>query len=254
MKKLGHWITPPGWAKPQDVSDPMSGPIKTRLEDWQRQLTARIGGDISTPDARKAAKWHYNFVDHGWLRALWRNLHKLGPQVYRSNQPSARQLTALHDRFGLKTVLNLRGDTDQSFYLFEAEACQKLGITLVDLALSASKAPSKAKLEELFRLLQTLPRPLLIHCKSGADRTGLAAFMYLLLIEQQPFAVARRQLSFRYLHVANSPAGIQDHILRHYEVALLATGIGFMEWVRQGYNPAAITASFVRWRAGERTL
>ena len=231
----------------------MSGPIKTRLEHWQRQLTARIGGDISTPEARNAAKWHYQLVDHGFLRVLWRNLHRLGPQVYRSNQPSARQISALHARVGLKTVLNLRGKSNQSFYLFEAEACQKLGITLVDLPLSASQAPSKAKLRMLHDLLQSLPRPLLIHCKSGADRTGLAAVMYL-LIEHQPFEVARRQLSFRYLHVANSPAGMQDHILRHYAVALAETGIGFMDWVRRDYDPAAITASFARWRAGERVL
>lgn len=253
VKKLVR-RSPRAYAAQQDPNEPMSGPIKTRLDDWQRQLTARIGGDISTPEARKAATWHYNFVDHGWLRALWRNLHRLGPQVYRSNQPSARQLTSLYQKLHLKTVLNLRGETEQSFYLFEAEACQKLGITLADLALSASKAPSKAKLEALHNLLQTLPRPLLIHCKSGADRTGLAAFMYLLLIEHQPFDMARRQLSLRYLHVANSPAGIQDHILRHYEVALKATGIDFMEWVRNGYDPTAITASFVRWRAGDRTL
>jgi len=232
----------------------MSGRIKTRLEEWQRKLTARIGGDISTPAARKAAGWHYQLVDHGFLRLLWRNLHQIGPQVYRSNQPSARQLTALHRKVGLKTVLNLRGTTDQSFYLFEAEVCHTLGIDLVDLSLSASRAPPKAKLEELYVLLQDLPRPLLIHCKSGADRTGLAAFMYQLLIEHQPFEVARRQLSFRYLHVANSPAGIQDHILRHYEAAYKATGIGFMEWVRSTYDPATIKASFARWRAGERTL
>ncbi|MBC7478983.1 MAG: tyrosine-protein phosphatase [Pseudorhodobacter sp.] len=232
----------------------MSGRIKSRLEAWQRQLTARIGGDISTPAARKAAGWHYQLVDHGFLRWMWRNLHRIGPQVYRSNQPSARQLAALHRKVGLKTVLNLRGATDQSFYLFEAETCQKLGIDLVDLPLSASRAPSRALLEQLYAMLRDLPRPLLVHCKSGADRTGLAAFMYQLLVEHQPFEVARRQLSFRYLHVANSPAGIQDHVLRHYEVAYEATGIGFMEWVRSAYDPAVIKASFARWRAGERTL
>ena len=232
----------------------MSGKIKTRLKAWQRQLTARIGGDISTPAARKAAVWHYNLVDHGFLRVLWRNLHQIGPDVYRSNQPSARQLIALHGRTGLKSVLNLRGTTEQSFYLFEAEACRKLGIQMVDLTLSASRAPGKAELEALYTLLQDLPRPLLIHCKSGADRTGLAAFMYQFLIARQPFDIARRQLSFRYLHVANSPAGIQDHILRHYAAALEATEIGFMDWVRSAYDPAAITASFARWRAGERSL
>ena len=232
----------------------MSGTIKDRLVAWQRQLTARIGGDISTPEARKAAMLHYNFVDHGFLRVLWRNLHQIGPGVYRSNQPSAAQLAALHDKVGLKAVLNLRGTTEQSFYLFEAETCQRLGITMADLSLSASQAPSKAKLEALYDLLQTLPRPLLIHCKSGADRTGLAAVMYLMAVEKQPFAVARRQLSFRYLHIARSPAGIQDHILRQYEAALRTSGIGFMDWVRGAYDPVAITASFAGWQAGMRSL
>jgi protein tyrosine phosphatase (PTP) superfamily phosphohydrolase (DUF442 family) len=232
----------------------MSGPLKNRLEAWQRQLTARIGGDISTAEARKAAGWHYHFVDHGALRLIWRNFHQIAPQVYRSNQPSARQLAAIHGRVGLKTVLNLRGKSQQSFYLFEAEACQALGITLVDLPLSASQAPTRAKLETLYTLLRTLPKPLLIHCKSGADRTGLAAVMYLLLIEKIPFDLARRQLSFRYLHVARSPAGIQDHILRFYAAALGRTGIGFMDWVRQDYDADQITASFARWRAGARSI
>ena len=232
----------------------MRGTLKDRLLAWQQQLTLRIGGDISTPEARRAAERHYTWVDHGFLRLLWRNLHRLGPQVYRSNQPSARQLTALHDKVGLKTVLNLRGPSDKSFHLFEAEICQTLDISLVDLQLSASRAPTKEQFKTLLELLQTLPRPLLIHCKSGADRTGMAAFVYALLIEQRPYDVARRQLSLRYLHVANSVAGIQDHILRHYEVAMRATGIGFMDWIETEYDPVAITASFKRWRAGERRL
>ena len=232
----------------------MTGTLKARLEAWQRQLTARIGGDISTPEARSAAGWHYHFVDHGFLRLLWRNFHRIGPGVYRSNQPSARQLAAVHAQVGLKTVLNLRGRSQQSFYLFEAETCARLGITLVDLPLSASQAPDPARLETLFTLLQTLPRPLLIHCKSGADRTGLAAVMYQLLIAKKPLEVARRQLSFRYLHVARSPAGIQDHILRHYAAAHALSGVGFMEWVRSDYDAAAITASFAAWRAGARSL
>ena len=236
---------------------PMAGPtrtgvIKTKLQAWQRQLTARIGGDISTPEARRAAKLHYQVVDHGFLRVLWRNLHQIGPGVYRSNQPSAAQLVALHRRLGVKAVLNLRGASGQGFHLFEVETCAQLGIVLQDLALSARQAPSRAMLEALHDALRDLPRPLLIHCKSGADRTGLAAVMYQLLISGQPYAVARRQLSFRYLHVAASPAGILDHILRHYEAAFAATGIGFMDWVREDYDPAQITASFARWRAGER--
>ena len=232
----------------------MAGTLKKRLEAWQRRLTERIGTDISTPEARQAARVHYNFVDHGWLRVLWRNFHRVGHGVYRSNQPSGSQLHAIHAKVGLRTVLNLRGKSRQSFYLFESEACRKLGLTLVDLPLSASQAPPLAGLEQLVTLLQTMEKPFLIHCKSGADRTGLAAALYLLLVEKQPIEMAKRQLSFRYIHVAKSPAGVQDHLLRVYEQAFRQSGIGFLDWMRSAYDPAEVTASFARWRAGDRSL
>ena len=69
-----------------------------------------------------------------------------------------------------------------------------------------------------------------------------------------PIEVARRQLSFRYIHVANSPAGVQDHLLRVYEAAFRKSGIGFLDWMRTQYDPAELTASFARWRAGDRSL
>jgi protein tyrosine phosphatase (PTP) superfamily phosphohydrolase (DUF442 family) len=230
----------------------MIGTLKNRLDAWQRRLTLRIGGNISSPEARRAARLHYQVIDHGFLRVLWRNFHQIAPGVYRSNQPSYRQLEALHRRIGLRTVINLRGKSQQSFHLFEAEICGKAGIALVDLPMSAVLAPTRRKLESLIETLQTVEKPFLIHCKSGADRTGLAAALYLLLIEKRPLAEAGRQLSFRYLHVARSPAGIQDHFLRCFAAAHRATGIGFLEWMRTVYDPAALTASFARWRAGER--
>ena len=232
----------------------MSGTLKQRLEAWQRRLTERVGSDISTPEARRAAHKHYQWVDHGFLRVMWRNFHRIAPGVYRSNQPSGSQLRAIHARVGLRTVLNLRGTSKQSFYLFESEACRELGLELVDLPLSASQAPALAKLEQLITHLHTMPKPFLIHCKSGADRTGLAAALYLLLVEKQPIEVAKRQLSFRYIHVANSPAGVQDHLLRVYEQAFRDSGTGFLDWMRNAYDPAQVTASFARWRAGDRSL
>lgn len=232
----------------------MIGTLKDRLHAWQRKLTARIGGDISSPEARRAAKWHYRLVDHGFLRVWWRNLHEIAPGVFRSNQPSGRQLAALQRKIGLRSVLNLRGASRNSFYLFEAEVCKARGVALIDLSMSASQAPSRETLEQLLVILQNAQKPLLIHCKSGADRTGLAAVLYLLVIEGRPLEQAKRQLSFNYLHVANSPAGVQDHFLRCYEKAQRDTGIGFLDWMRHVYDPQQVTASFARWRAGDRDL
>lgn len=232
----------------------MAGTLKKRLEAWQRHLSERFGTDISTPAARRAARKHYQWVDHGFLRILWRNFHQIAPGVYRSNQPSDGQLRAIHDKVGLHSVLNLRGESRQSFYLFEAEVCEKLGLELVSLPLSARQAPSVANLELLISHMQTMPKPVLIHCKSGADRTGLAAALYLLIFEGQPIEVAMRQLSFRYIHVSYTATGILDHFLRVYEDAFRDSGIGFLEWMRTAYDPAELTASFARWQAGDRSL
>jgi predicted protein tyrosine phosphatase len=232
----------------------MRGPLKRKLVAWQQGLTARIGGDISTPEARKAAALHYQFVDHGFLRGWWRNFHRVAEGVYRSNQPSADQLRDAVARHGLRAVLNLRGKTQQSFYLFEAEVCAELGVDLVDLSLSASTAPPREKFAQLIGVFRTIPKPFVIHCKSGADRTGIASALYQHVIDGVPIALAKRQLSFRYLHVARSPAGIQDHILRLYERAHQRSGVGFEDWVATDYDPVAVTASFARWRKGLRDL
>ena len=232
----------------------MAGLIKDMLLTLQRRLTATFGTDISTPEARRAAWWHFQLMDHAFLRYFWSNFHEVAPGVYRSNQPSPANLRRWKDQYGLKAVLNLRGKVDQGFYLFEAEACHDLGIDLHDLKLAAKQAPPLDKLEALQDLFRTLPKPFLIHCKSGADRTGLAAALYLLLIEHRPVAQAQSQLSWRYLHIASSLAGIQDHVLRLYAKAKGETGISFADWLHRDYDPQAVKASFLRWRAGDRTL
>ena len=232
----------------------MPGLIKTRLLALQQRLTAQFGTDISSPAARRAAWWHFQLSDHAFLRYFWTNLHQLAPGVYRSNQPSASRLRRLQPKLALRNILNLRGKVAQGFYLFEAEACAQLGITLNDLQMSAKTAPTRDQLQTLLGLLKTLEKPLLIHCKSGSDRTGLAAALYVLLIENRPIAEAQRQLSWRYLHVENSPAGMQDHLLRLYADAFEKTGVTFADWLAQSYDPAKVTASFRRWRARERSL
>ncbi len=232
----------------------MIGALKDRLLTLQRRLTATFGTDISTPEARRAAWWHFQLMDHAFLRFFWRNLHQIAPGVYRSNQPSARRLRRWSASLGLQTVLNLRGKAAQGFYLFEAEACQQLGLTLNNLQMSAKQAPTREKLETLIGLFHTMEKPFLIHCKSGADRTGLASALYLLLLENRPVAEAQRQLNWRYLHVENSPAGIQVHLLRLYADAFERTGVTFPDWLAHSYDPAKVTASFQRWQAGDRSL
>ncbi len=84
--------------------------------------------------------------------------------------------------------------------------------------------------------------PALLHCKSGADRAGLAAGLAL-LFEGKPVAVAIRQLSFRHLHIRQSSTGILDAFFRRY--AAEAEGKKpFLDWVREDYDENDLREQF----------
>lgn len=53
---------------------------------------------------------------------------------------------------------------------------------------------------QLTGLLRDSPRPVLIHCEAGADRSGVASALYKLLVAKRPVQEASEQLSFRYGH------------------------------------------------------
>lgn len=222
--------------------------IHQRLKNYQDRLSARFGSDISTPAARRAANLHFILSDHAFLRVLWTNLHQIAPGVWRSNQPSSRQIAALAGR-GILTVINLRGRSDQSFWLFEAEACAKAGLTLHDLTMSARAAPRRQTLLDLHHVLTTATKPVLIHCKSGADRTGLAAALYLIWVEGRSVAEAQQQLSWRYVHLSSGPTGILDHFLRVYARVAETRQISLLDWIRTDYDHTALSASYKRWQA-----
>lgn len=224
--------------------------LKKWLEGRQMALTERFGRDISTPAARRAAWWHFQLNDHAFLRVWWTNLDQIAPGVWRANQPSPARLRDWARRLGLKTVLNLRGSPHEGFYLFECEATEALGLTRIDLHFSARRAPEGHDLVELVDTMAAMEKPALIHCKSGADRTGLAAALYLLEVEKRPFEEAMAQLSFRYLHLRRSKTGIMDEILLAWRDE--AAGRSFRQWVIEDYDRRRITERFERRRRGEK--
>jgi protein tyrosine/serine phosphatase len=81
-----------------------------------------------------------------------------------------------------------------------------------------------------------------MHCKSGADRAGLASGLAL-LFEGGTAADAMAQLSWRYGHFNHSPTGILDAFFIHY--ATVAEGKKpFLDWVRDDYDEAALRETF----------
>jgi protein tyrosine phosphatase (PTP) superfamily phosphohydrolase (DUF442 family) len=99
-------------------------------------------------------------------------------RVYRSAQPGAG-LAGTIRAHQIKTVLNLRGgSTADAFYADEVNVTRQLGVDFYDLPMGATRRPTRRELLLLLDLFERCRYPLLIHCKSGADRTGLACGLY----------------------------------------------------------------------------
>jgi protein tyrosine/serine phosphatase len=100
-------------------------------------------------------------------------------EFYRSAQPSPTELEAYIRRYGLKTVVNLRGAHPHArWYKDEKRVTEALGVKMIDFRMSASRELSAAKAETLVAMLKAAPKPILVHCKAGADRTGLVSVIY----------------------------------------------------------------------------
>src|SRR5207248_3100494 len=97
-------------------------------------------------------------------------------EVYRCGQPSPGRLEWLIRRYGIRTVINLRGACPGvNWYRDQARVTAELDVSQEDIHLSATRLPSTTAIRRLVEVLQRSERPLLIHCQQGADRTGLAS-------------------------------------------------------------------------------
>lgn len=183
-------------------------------------------------------------VDHGFIRSVYCNIHRTTPAVWRTAQPLPRHLRWAKAK-GVRTVLNLRGQREScGSYRIERDLCAKLGLNLVDFRVRSRAMPSRVTLHAARDLFHTIEYPVLMHCKSGADRAGFMAAFYLHFHEGVPFETAIRQLSLRYGHVAKGRTGILDYFFSRYHEATGGDPSRFDAWVDEAYDPVAFTESF----------
>lgn len=101
-------------------------------------------------------------------------------QAARSSQAFFGGLTGLMRRHGLKAIINLRGENaDLSWWRYERRVCKNLGASHIDAQLSSRHLPTRAMLLRLTEAFATAPRPFLMKCSGGHDRTALAAALFL---------------------------------------------------------------------------
>ena len=143
------------------------------------------------------------------------NVHEVeAGQLYRSAQLSGYSLNEVIDRYGIHTVINLRGrNPNAKWYRDETAITTRNGISHIDIGMSASKEPDAVTIKELIEAFKTAPRPILVHCEGGADRSGLASAIFELVIAHRPASDAERQFSFYYGHFPwlTSKTGAMDN-------------------------------------------
>ncbi len=169
------------------------------------------------------------------------NLHTVIPgKVYRGAQPTEAALDRIVTAYGIRTIVNLRGCSNPlPWYLDEGRVAQRRGIALEDISFSATHLPSAPELRTLLEVLDRSAYPIFLHCRHGADRTGLAAAIVLALQDDIPYARARRELGLYYGHLSFCRTGMLDCFFDLYEDWLRETG--------QEHTPA----HFRRWMLAE---
>jgi protein tyrosine/serine phosphatase len=134
---------------------------------------------------------------------IHQNLRVVVPgQAYRSGQMNAEQFTRAIEHYGIKSILNLRGENPgTAWHQAEITTAAKLNVIHYDRSLGSGTPLTLAQMDELVTLLRQAPKPILIHCNGGADRSGLVSALYLLAIEGQTSGAADQELSLWNGHV-----------------------------------------------------
>jgi len=159
-----------------------------------------------------------------WYLEEQGNFHLITPgESYRSAQMDPDELEYYIRKFDIRSVINLNGkDVGEPLYAEETATCRDMGVRHYDLGLKANRTPSSREIEELLKLFRIAPRPVLIHCRAGADRSGVAAALWKVVIDGAPKSVAGEQLSIRYGHLPFGPTQVLDAFFENWVTPTIA--------------------------------
>ena len=110
------------------------------------------------------------------------NFHWVVPgDCARAAQAWAGGVGPFLERRGIKALINLRGrNEDLSWWRKETGAAKVHGIAHLDAMLDSRKLPTREMLLRLIEAFDVAPRPFVLKCSGGQDRTSFAASLYLI--------------------------------------------------------------------------
>ncbi|HEX7074440.1 MAG TPA: sulfur transferase domain-containing protein [Hyphomicrobiaceae bacterium] len=218
--------------------------VNRLVSSCRHTLVESSPGWAKTAFGPAASYFDMLFVDHGIFRLFYLNRHRLGEQAWRSAQPAPHQIRAMA-RDGIRTIVNLRGEHPCGSYWLEEEACRRYGIALVNFRVRSRAAPSRSELRGARELFERIEYPMLMHCKSGADRAGLMSVLYRHFREGVPLEIAKKELSLRFGHIRQADTGVLDYFFDRYLQDTAERPMPFLEWVDKVYDPKELKRTFM---------
>ncbi len=135
---------------------------------------------------------------------LSKNFHEVDPgKFYRSAQLSPTELDEVVKKYGIKTVISLRGAPENSYWVpKQKEILAKDGVKFFWFGWTTDFFPDNDDLKGYLMTLKTAEYPILVHCRTGADRTGEAVAMYAIdFMHQSKEEAIDKHMNFNYWHV-----------------------------------------------------
>jgi len=203
--------------------------------------------NITTFWGRKKAWIYAMFLkDHNFTNLIRFNFHEIAKGVFRSSQPTMWQLEKLTREYNLTTVVNLKdAQRDNPYFHFEEEKCEELGLKLINVNISSRGFPTYEKLLNYKKIIETMEKPVLIHCKAGADRTGIFCTLYQYFYEKRDIEDTDQLKLFPYGHFRYSNAGKGDYYFEEFvKFQKIHPKIDLLTWAKDFADLNQMTKDF----------
>jgi protein tyrosine/serine phosphatase len=173
-------------------------------------LLRRLWKYVTIPLLFAVAVWAGYFLLYG-------NFHKVDKDFYRSAQLFSFNFPYYVQKYEIKSILNLRGASRKQWYKDEVAMSQKYHVIHYDYGIVDRRMISLKEMNEIVDIIKKAPKPILIHCKAGADRTSLVSALYLYAIKHD--SNAERAISIIYGHFPwlGSKTGAMDRSFQKYK-------------------------------------
>lgn len=168
---------------------------------------------------RVCAQFWAMVIEHNITNVVRQNFHKIDENMYRSSQPTTYQLRNRIKKYGLKTIINIRGYPKNSpLRALEEDVCKEMGVKLVYVEAFSRKIPEMKTLLAFKKAFDEIEYPAMMHCKSGADRAGLGSVLYShWKMNKSVEESAKTQLKlFPFGHIKHARTGLIDYYFNDY--------------------------------------